>query len=461
MRWLYVLILVVLAHVSVAAETLSHGRFRDLAIYRPTDEVTRVVLFMSGNEGWNATTSNMAQRLAADGALVAGIDIPSLFKDLSSDDATCIYPDGDLENLSHFLQAYYRLPTYRAPILVGRSSAGPFVYAMLAQAPAGTFAGGVSLGFCPYLSLAKPLCAGEGVSFTRRKDRAGVDLQPNKSLAQPWIVLHGELDRTCDPAVTTNFVAGIAGAQVVPVANASLAGEGDAWMASLDSAVDRVALASEVPSVVPQEVSDLPIVEVAAATAGGDTFAILLSGDGGWAGIDKALAHSLASHGIPVVGLDSLRYFWKPRTPQSTASDIERLVQHYLSAWKKTSVILIGYSQGADVLPFIVKRVSAQARARTRLVVLLGLEPTAQFEFHLSTWLGGADGGLPVKPELDGISSPPVMCIFGDGEKDSLCPELSKSRVRIVRVDGGHHFGGDYERLSRLILKELPPSAVR
>jgi len=457
MKWLCISILMALSTASSAAELLSHGRFRDVAVYRPAGDVKRVVLFFSGDEGWNATVGELAQALSTDGALVAGIDAPAFFNELSHDGAECVYPAGDLENLSHFVQAYYRLPAYRAPILAGRASGGAFVYSMLAQAPSGTFAGGVSVGFCPYLPLAKPLCAGEGVRFSALRDRRGVDLLANSRLAQSWIVVRGESDRACDAAVTKGFVGSVEGADFIPIAEA----EGPEAMVSLRLVVDRVAAQEKPITAVAEAMRDLPIVEVDTASDKGDTFAILLSGDGGWAGIDRALAGSLATHGIPVVGFDSLRYFWKPRTPESTASDVERLIRHYASQWNKSSVVLIGYSQGADVLPFVVNRLSASTRAQVRLVTLLGLEPNAQFEFHLSSWLGGGEEGLPIEPELERISATPVMCVFGEGESDSLCPQLSKSRVRIVRVAGGHHFGGDYERLSRLILKELPPAAVR
>ena len=60
---------------------------------------------------------------------------------------------------------------------------------------------------------------------------------------------------------------------------------------------------------------EVPAAPGATAT---DSFAIVMSGDGGWAGLDKDVAQALSAHGIPVVGLDSLRYFWSPRTPEAS-----------------------------------------------------------------------------------------------------------------------------------------------
>ena len=91
----------------------------------------------------------MAAALAQQGAMVAGIDLPKFNAMLAADGAQCVFPDGDLENLSHFVQAYFHNPTYLAPLLAGISSGGTLAYAALAQSPKDTFAGALTSGFCP------------------------------------------------------------------------------------------------------------------------------------------------------------------------------------------------------------------------------------------------------------------------------------------------------------------------
>src|ERR1700689_3970099 len=51
-----------------------YGRFKDLQIYRPAGTPASLVLFLSGDEGWNATADRAARQLARQGAMVAGID---------------------------------------------------------------------------------------------------------------------------------------------------------------------------------------------------------------------------------------------------------------------------------------------------------------------------------------------------------------------------------------------------
>src|SRR3984893_8419599 len=174
---------------SAAPQHLSHGRFKDLAVYSPAGNPTSVVLFLSGDEGWNGAADALAEQLVQQGAMVVGIDLRQLKAVLEADGGQCVFPDGDLENLSHFVQAYFHNSTYLLPMLVGTASGGAFAYAVLAQAPKDTFASALSLGFCPTLNLSKPLCKGSGLDFSRSTHGSGVDLLPSKNLRNPWVVL--------------------------------------------------------------------------------------------------------------------------------------------------------------------------------------------------------------------------------------------------------------------------------
>lgn len=442
--WLYVLLWLAFGNAT-AAETISHGRFEQLRIYRPHGEARQTVLFFSGERGWEAELEPIAQSLARQGALVAGIDSAALFRNLEKDEG-CVNPDGDLENLSHFLQAYYRLPVYRPALLVGAASGAAFVHAMLTQAPAGTFSGGISLGFCPVMPLQKPLCP------TDSAGKPSARLHPSAKLGAPWTVLQGLNDQSCQIAAK-QFLSQAGGAQIISVAGDNYGG-GDfhTWEPQFASAYQKLAAQAPAPARVNvSELGDLPLVEVP-ATGAGDTLALLISGDGGWAGIDKELAAELSKQGMPVIGLDSLRYFWKERTPDSTAADVDRILRYYLTAWKKSSVLLIGFSQGADVMPFIVNRLSAATRARVRSVALLSLSDTAVFEFHLQNWLGGSDDEVPVAPEVAKMKGVRALCVYGEDDDDTMCTKPEARALEVIKLQGGHHFDGDYDSLARLIL---------
>jgi type IV secretory pathway VirJ component len=442
-RWLSVLLLLVCGSAT-AAETISHGRFEQLKIYRPQGEARQTVLFFSGERGWEPGLEPMAQSLARQGALVAGIDSPALFRNLERDDG-CVSPDGDLENLSHFLQAYYRLPVYRPALLVGAASGSAFVHAMLAQAPTGTFSGGISLGFCPVMPLRKPLCPSDSAS------KPSAQLHATARLGAPWTVFQGLNDQSCQ-AAAKQFLAKVDGAEIIAVPGDNGDGDFHTWESQFATAYQKlVARAPAPPKVSASELRDLPLVEVPASGTG-DTLALLISGDGGWAGIDRELAAEISKQGVPVIGLDSLRYFWKERTPDSTAADVDRILRHYLAAWKKRCVLLLGFSQGADVMPFIVNRLPPATRTQLQSVVLLSLSQTAVFEFHLQNWLGGSDEQIPVAPELSKMTGVRALCVYGEDEDDSMCIQPEAKTLQVIKLKGGHHFDGDYDSLARLIL---------
>jgi hypothetical protein len=168
---------------------LSHGRFQDFPVYKPAGPQTSFAILLSGDEGWNSAADTMARKLAQHGAMVAGIDWAKLEANLEADADLCMSPDGDLENLSRFVQAYFRSPTYAPPVLVGVSSGATVAYAMLAQAPKDTFAAALTLGFCPGLNMQKPLCKGSGLEFTRDPKGRGVEFLPIRGLGSPWLNL--------------------------------------------------------------------------------------------------------------------------------------------------------------------------------------------------------------------------------------------------------------------------------
>ena len=130
------------------------------------------------------------------------------------------------------------------------------------------------------------------------------------------------------------------------------------------------------------DIADLPLIERPAA--GHDSlFAILITGDGGWAGGDRGLAAALVARGVGVVGLDAPRYLTGARTPDDGARDLALIIGHYVEAWQRNRVVVIGYSRGADLAPFMVARLPEELRQRIAVVALLGPSKWMGFEYHV------------------------------------------------------------------------------
>lgn len=444
----------------------SFGRFGEVTIYRPVGPPRAVVLFLSGDGGWNDVVVEMAGYLVDEGAIVAGLDTPRYLAALGAAGGNCVSLAADFEQLSHSLQRQLGLHDYLKPILVGHSSGATLVYATLAQSPPGTFAGAMSLGFCIAQDLrGAKLCPAPGLKFTH--DAQGEDVfAPDPHLRDKWIAFEGQKDEVCDAGAVDTFAAGIPGADVVRLPRV---GHGfnvkRNWLPQFHSAFQTLLLRAAPPPPAAAEVGDLPltVVPVPPAAAGAKpvperaAFALLLTGDGGWAGLDQDVSAELAAKGLPVVGLSTLRYFWKERTPEETSGDVARIIRHYLAAWNKQSVVLIGYSFGADVLPFVVNRLPPDLRARVESLNLIGLSDQADFEIRVAQWLPGSSGeGRPVIPELAKQHGLPILCFYGEGESDSACPGLAGPQglpdVRSLRVGTGHHLGGRYDEIADDIL---------
>jgi type IV secretory pathway VirJ component len=183
---------------------------------------------------------------------------------------------------------------------------------------------------------------------------------------------------------------------------------------------------------------------------------VIWSGDGGWAGLDSDLSETLAAHGLAVLGVNSLRYFWTARTPESAAHDFASALQHYLTIWQKERVVLIGYSFGAGILPFVANRLPPDLLAKVELIALLAPSREAAFEFHLADWVTDSvpPDAKAVLPEVEKLKGKRLLCIYGEEERDSLCPNLDVSVAQTIRLKGGHHFDGHYATLANIILHE-------
>jgi len=207
------------------------------------------------------------------------------------------------------------------------------------------------------------------------------------------------------------------------------------------------------------DVKGLPLHELPSKSPSPTAVAIFLSGDGGWAGLDRRVSEDLAAHGVSVVGLDSRSYLMKTRTPDEAAADVARMMRHYTAQWAVQHVALVGYSRGADMAPFVVNRLPSDLRSELALVALLGPAERASFQFHWTDLLTDTSkpSDPPILPELERLRGTPVLCVYGKDEKESLCRLADTSAVHVDKRKGHHHFDGDYDAIAAEIVRLLAP----
>jgi type IV secretory pathway VirJ component len=430
--------------------------FGKVDLYREAAQPTRVVLFLSDTDGWNRPDVESARALASLDALVVGIDVPRYLATVGARGGDELYPFADLEVLSQFVQKKVKLPTYVPPIVMGDGVGATLAYAVAAAARPNGFAAAVSLGFCPDIALPKPLGAGSGLRLARGSSAGSYRLEPASTLAVPWTILQPAAGDGCDPGIARRFASAAPGTELMTLATRERLDDPEDWLPHLRHVLERVSGGTRTasPATGAGDVGDLPLVEVPARGAP-RALAVIFSGDGGWASLDREVGDALAAAGIGVVGMNSLSYFWSKRTPDGAAVDLARIIRSYRERWQTPRVLLIGYSRGADVLPFLASRLPGDLRPAVALVALLGPARTTDFEFHLTDWLGGDDpSAQPVGPEVAQLADLRVLCVQGADEDESLCPTLDPTRTIRMVLAGGHHFGGDYGVIARRILAE-------
>jgi type IV secretory pathway VirJ component len=177
-----------------------------------------------------------------------------------------------------------------------------------------------------------------------------------------------------------------------------------------------------------------------------------LTGDGGWNTFSTSLAKRLNKEGYSVVGLNSKSYFWSKKKPEQAAADIGRAMNQYLSNWKASSIIFIGYSFGADVAPFIQARLPKELLNKINHTILMSPSKNTDFEVHLLGMLGAAsNNGESVPDEINKLTKP-ITIFIGSDEKDFPMAKLTGNNVEKIILAGGHHYDGNVDELAKQIV---------
>lgn len=426
---------------ATAPDGLELGMLPTPHIFKPEGAMKANIFLLSDDAGWNAASDKQAADLAKQGALVIGIDLPSYRTALGKAPDDCIYMISDIEQVAQQVQRSLGSGAYKSPMIAGSGAGAAYVLGMIAQSPPATIGGAIAIDPQAAISLPKELCTpaskqpdGDGIiyGFTDGALPAPVTIYLSKAAspagrqqAQALKQSHSDVDieETTDDAST-------------------------ALMQALSDTIDAAGT-DDSPLGLPLTILDIkPKL---------DTMAIIYSGDGGWRDIDSDVGAVLQDDGVPVVGVDALRYFWSRKTPEQTAEDLSRIIRTYRKQWNVSNVLLIGYSFGADVLPSTFNRLPEKDRAKVTMISLLALSHVADFEISVSGWLGGqgdGDGGDPAV-DLAKVDPKLIQCIYGTEDDDDACKSMIPRGIETVGIEGGHHFDEDYQKLAKHILSGL------
>ncbi|MFT4094369.1 MAG: AcvB/VirJ family lysyl-phosphatidylglycerol hydrolase [Niabella sp.] len=182
---------------------------------------------------------------------------------------------------------------------------------------------------------------------------------------------------------------------------------------------------------------------------------VYFSGDGGFNSFTNALLADLSGNGYDIVAINSKSYFWRKKTPQQTAAFIQPYLQKYLPDHKLQSFVLIGYSFGADVMPFVYNNLSTGFAKSGTKIILLAPSPTTDFEVHMLDMAGGSGKyNMDVVAEINKIKNVPVYMI-SSSKSDFPVNNIKSKNICKTILNGSFHFDKDPKVVLPVIYKSL------
>ena len=157
---------------------------------------------------------------------------------------------------------------------------------------------------------------------------------------------------------------------------------------------------------------------------------------------------------VSVVVLNTERYFWTKKNPAQLGHDLETIMTKYSGKWGKTKVVFIGYSMGAEVLPFAINHLGEKSKIQLLDNIFIAPSQKAIFRLKPTDYLFEEKKGTDIYGELFKMK-PQRSYIICDDHVLSLCRKNLEGISDHDFLGGGHHFLHHFKLLTGLIGKRL------
>lgn len=167
---------------------------------------------------------------------------------------------------------------------------------------------------------------------------------------------------------------------------------------------------------------------------------VLFSSDMGWHSFDEKLTDSLCLSNMPVLGINSRKFFHKRKTPQKTLDSILPYIDLNLKKYNLQKFILGGYSFGSEVVPFLYNLMSNEWKEKVEFIVLISPSYNSDFKIHFLDQLGYSyrHGPYDVLGEILKIEDEKIDVFWGKDEKKFRKKEFEKYNINVHHLKGGH-----------------------
>ncbi|MBF8455989.1 hypothetical protein IV494_02245 [Kaistella sp. G5-32] len=180
-----------------------------------------------------------------------------------------------------------------------------------------------------------------------------------------------------------------------------------------------------------------------------------VSGDAGFNTFSKTFGQELHRYGYDVFALNTKKYFWNKKTPLKASQDSEKYLKEITKNRTNKKIIIIGYSYGADVSPFIYNRFDTEFQKNIQQLIIIGPSQVNDFEIHLEEYITGhMEHGYSVTNEINQIKNVPFTLVVSDFENRYFPrKEITLRGYRFLHIPGDHHFGGNTKMLADTLVK--------
>lgn len=415
--------------VAVAVKPKSQvvDKFGEIKVFTQKEQPELSVFILNDDPAWQEDAEAIGGSIAADQNLAVVIDLSRYIKQVSPG-KVCNSIGNDLDGLNKQLQKQIGFKKVAPLVIVGHEMGADAIEFLSQTTKDETFSGFLAINSCSKLATRQKLCPTSKTTTQTVATQNPFGCDKNQ---------HADADTTSDELMKTHRDL-----------------RRRSW---IDQVKDRIYSLAALPSGDGRD-KDVATVELFPKGKHSDRLVVLYSGDGGWATFVRKLSDRFNAQGIPVLGINSLKYFWNKKTPDDAAKDLEDLLAKYQASLGFKHIQLIGFSFGADVIPSIASRLPEARKNQIDRISLLSLGQKVEFEFHLSNWISDEERGEEILPQIQQLGWAHVDCLFGqEEESDSACPtiknikSLKKERFHVQEMPGGHFLNWDTEGVLRKI----------
>lgn len=184
---------------------------------------------------------------------------------------------------------------------------------------------------------------------------------------------------------------------------------------------------------------------------------IYFSGDGGYNSFSTSYCELLSKQGYTVGAVNSKSYFWEKKSADQVAKELSVSLDKLFIGRKNQLVYLVGYSFGADVVPFLVNKLTGEWKQRLQATALLEPSASTDLEIHVSDFFGRSNvqRSMDVVAEINKMIGVKTAILLAEDEVSLPIKHIRLKNLEVIYIKGNHHFDGNVSEVVKETVKSF------